>query len=204
MSDHDIPDTTNPLIGKVDSDAHTMLYSGQRFYYANVGKFEVTINTIAHHLARQNRWLGAMGADFYSVAEHSMLMSDYVYDNMAFPTNRQRLLAALGALMHDSEEFVTGDFPSPLKVLIPELSLYGNWLRSVIFQAFEIPAWTYTMVKPLDLRIRKTEAEYVKNGDTLFPDLERLDVKLKFLAPPAAEYQFLLLFHAITKELRYS
>jgi hypothetical protein len=204
MTDPLTPIKINPLIGRVNSDAHTMLYSGQRFYYTDVDKFDISIEVIAHHLARQCRWLGAMDAEHYSVAEHSSHMAGYVWHYMPFPTKRQRMLAVIAALLHDAEEFVTGDFPSPLKVLIPELSLYGDYLRGEIFNRFGIPWYNYEIVKPLDYRIRKTEAEHVENGHLLFENIERLDVHLMFMSAIAAEKMFMSLWDEAQHELRLS
>lgn len=64
------------------------------------------IEDVARALSAQPRWAGAT-RPFYSVAEHSVMVSHLVPEALAFD-----------GLMHDAEEFVTGDWPSPLKVLI--------------------------------------------------------------------------------------
>lgn len=63
------------------------------------------ISDIALCLASQPRWGGA-ARPWYSVAEHSVMVSRLVPDELAF-----------AALMHDSEEFL-GDWPSPIKVML--------------------------------------------------------------------------------------
>ncbi|MBP2290375.1 hydrolase [Azospirillum rugosum] len=63
------------------------------------------ITDIAQCLASQPRWGGA-ARPWYSVAEHSVMVSRLVPPPLAF-----------SALMHDSEEFL-GDWPSPVKVLL--------------------------------------------------------------------------------------
>ncbi|MCW2243055.1 hydrolase [Azospirillum canadense] len=63
------------------------------------------ITDIAQCLAAQPRWGGA-ARPWYSVAEHSVMVSRLVPPPLAF-----------SALMHDSEEFL-GDWPSPVKVLL--------------------------------------------------------------------------------------
>lgn len=63
------------------------------------------ISDIAQCLASQPRWGGA-ARPWYSVAEHSVMVSRLVRPQLAF-----------AALMHDSEEFL-GDWPSPVKVLL--------------------------------------------------------------------------------------
>lgn len=194
--------TVNPLAGRVNADAHTMLYSGNKFFYTAVSDHDIIITDIAHHLARMGRWLGAMTVEHYSVAEHSWLMADYLYRSGGWLSNMQRALVALGALMHDSEEYVTGDFPSPLKILVPELAVYGDYLRGRIFNKFNIPMWTYPIVKPFDYRIRKTEAVFVRNGHKLFPETEALVVDLKFWPPREAEFKFLTMYDNLVLEIK--
>lgn len=63
------------------------------------------ITDIAQCLASQPRWGGA-ARPWYSVAEHSVMVSRLVPPSLAY-----------SALMHDSEEFL-GDWPSPVKVLL--------------------------------------------------------------------------------------
>jgi len=181
-----------------------MLYSGHQFYYASVHKKDILMLDIAHHLARMGRWLGAMNVEHYSVAEHSWLMADYMYNyegGLVSHDPHGRALLALAALMHDSEEYVTGDFPSPLKVLIPELSVYGDYLREMIYDVFNIPYNMYYAVKAFDYRIRKTEAEYVRNAERLFPDIEALPVNLRLWGPAEAEMEFLDMYNMLIKEL---
>jgi 5'-deoxynucleotidase YfbR-like HD superfamily hydrolase len=63
------------------------------------------IADIALCLASQPRWGGA-ARPWYSVAEHSVMVSRLVPPELAF-----------AALMHDCEEFL-GDWPSPVKVML--------------------------------------------------------------------------------------
>jgi len=64
------------------------------------------IEDLARALAYQPRWNGATTA-FYSVAEHSVMASRLVSPALAYD-----------ALMHDAEEALTGDLPTPIKNLI--------------------------------------------------------------------------------------
>lgn len=63
------------------------------------------IEDIALCLASQPRWGGA-ARPWYSVAEHSVMVSRLVPPHLAY-----------AALMHDCEEFL-GDWPSPVKVML--------------------------------------------------------------------------------------
>jgi hypothetical protein len=64
------------------------------------------ITDIARALAYQPRWAGATRL-FYSVAEHSVLVSRLVPPHCAFD-----------GLMHDCEEAIIGDVPSCVKTLL--------------------------------------------------------------------------------------
>ena len=63
------------------------------------------IEDIAQCLSAQPRWGGAT-RPWYSVAEHSVMVSRLVPPDLAYD-----------GLMHDCEEFI-GDWPSPVKVLL--------------------------------------------------------------------------------------
>lgn len=62
------------------------------------------VEDVAKALAYQPRWCGAT-RQFYSVAEHSVMVSHLVPAPIAYH-----------ALWHDAIEFIQGDWPSPLKV----------------------------------------------------------------------------------------
>lgn len=64
------------------------------------------VEDVARALAYQPRWCGATKS-FYSVAEHSVMVSRLVPETFAYD-----------ALWHDSLEFIQGDWPSPLKVYL--------------------------------------------------------------------------------------
>lgn len=64
------------------------------------------VEDVARALAYQPRWCGAT-KHFYSVAEHSVMVSRLVPGTLAYH-----------ALWHDAIEFIQGDWPSPLKVYL--------------------------------------------------------------------------------------
>lgn len=64
------------------------------------------VEDVARALAYQPRWCGAT-KQFYSVAEHSVMVSRLVPEPLAYH-----------ALWHDAIEFIQGDWPSPLKVYL--------------------------------------------------------------------------------------
>ena len=64
------------------------------------------VEDVARALAYQPRWCGAT-RQFYSVAEHSVMVSRLVPAALAYD-----------ALWHDCIEFLQGDWPSPLKLYL--------------------------------------------------------------------------------------
>lgn len=75
---------------------------------ASMAHNEPTISEIAHALAQINRFTGHCSRP-YSVAEHSLLVSDLAERAGATP------IVQLAALMHDAHEAYTGDVSSPVK-----------------------------------------------------------------------------------------
>lgn len=117
----------------------------------------IEIQDIAHHLARICRYNGA--PDWYSVAEHSVLLSEYVE---AMPkwgevTNfYSKWQDCLTMLLHDSSEAYMGDWSKPM-TNIP--TVYQAWeylefkLNGVISQALDIRVEKLEYMDELDKRI---------------------------------------------------
>lgn len=77
--------------------------TGRQFWPADPRLGDVVIEDIAHSLAHQCRFAGHT-REFYSVAQHSVLVS-----RLCSPANR------LAGLLHDSTEAYTQDIIKPLK-----------------------------------------------------------------------------------------
>ena len=87
---------------------HITLYSGIHFNPKNFTEYDFQATDIAHSLALTCRFRGH-SKRFYSVAEHSCHVHDFVYGL----TEDYRQAAA--ALFHDAAEAYVGDTPGPLK-----------------------------------------------------------------------------------------
>lgn len=89
--------------------------NGRKYWPLSPNPDEVHIEVIAHHLATRARYNGATqhvvygDRIFYSVAEHSIYVSRYIYEHL----NRPDL--ALEGLLHDGSEAFNGDLIRPLK-----------------------------------------------------------------------------------------
>lgn len=86
-------------------------YSGIAFDLKNPRPELVSGRDIAHHLANQCRFKGGTRS-FYSVAQHTVLGARIIAP--AF----KKLFT-----FHDSPEYVVGDWPRPMKVLMKELGI---------------------------------------------------------------------------------
>lgn len=91
------------------------MLSGRRLDLLNPQACDVEIEDIAHGLARVARWNGqTVGDHAYSVAEHSLLVTDILLRlNPEAPVAWQ-----MAALLHDAPEYVIGDLISPFKAAI--------------------------------------------------------------------------------------
>lgn len=106
-----------------DRGPYLNTWSGISFHLLTPTPDEVLLEDIAHHLAFQSRSTGAVTRD-YSVAQHSLLVCDLVIEDLNSQVKYTRLKLAriaMKALLHDAEEYVTGDVNKPLKTLLAPL-----------------------------------------------------------------------------------
>lgn len=82
------------------------VYSGKPFSLTDPRPEDIRIEDIAHALSLLCRWNGHL-REFYSVAEHCVLVSRLVPDEWA-----------LQGLLHDAAEAYIGDLSSPLKYVM--------------------------------------------------------------------------------------
>jgi hypothetical protein len=121
-----------------------MLHSGCIFDLANPEASEIAVEDIAHGLAHTCRFAGQCDA-FYSVAEHSVLVSQIVPQ------------AGLAALFHDAAEAFIGDMSRPLKQLLPEYTKIEKQIERAIFHRFGIDWPAPADVKTADYRVMAAE-----------------------------------------------
>ena len=100
---------------------------GQFFDYNHPDRYTFDIEVIAHALSNLCRY-GGHSRKFYSVAEHSVLVSRVVPAKLA-----------LCGLLHDASEAFVGDMPSPLKAMCASYRTIENRVQSAIASSFDIP-----------------------------------------------------------------
>lgn len=128
-------------------DATIQTANGHYFDYATACADRVDIETVAHSLSNICRFTGHC-REFYSVAQHCVLMSVY-----AVPPQH-----ALWALMHEAGEPMCGDMNKPLKLLLPDYSrIEGKVQRAVLIQFGLDPDAVPSSIKPADHIMLATE-----------------------------------------------
>ena len=153
-------------------------YSGGRFYPLDPQPGEIDRGDIAHALSLLCRYGGHVDR-FYSVAEHCVLMSQFVEPEHALAT-----------LLHDATEAFVVDVPRPLKRVLRDYGAIEAAVWNAICQKFRIAADLPESVKDADNRILLTErtalmprAERWSQDDEYSP----LPVTIQCWSPSVAE-----------------
>lgn len=175
-------------------------YTGKRFWPLEPVASEIDIRDIAHALSQNCRWTGHC-KDFYSVAQHCVLCSYVVPENLA-----------LTALMHDASEAYLSDLSRPVKHS-PELTGYRvaeQKLEQLLAENFGLVFPYPPEIKMADNRMLYTERRDLLVGsvewttdkqDVLgFEGNDRLpyDFRITAWSPKEAEQVYLERFHSLT------
>lgn len=153
--------------------------------------YDYDIEEIAEALSNLCRYTGHV-KKFYSVAEHSVLVSHLVPPRLA-----------LTALLHDSSEAFLGDVSSPLKKLLPEYKVIENRVQEAIANYYSIPYPFPEEIHEADKRMYWNERTNVAPGpkDTLWHTEFRAARKVQAsgMKPLMAKRFFLSRFKEITE-----
>jgi hypothetical protein len=147
---------TNP--DKVDLPArYFRTFTGRRVHFLAPSPDEIDIDDIAHSLSYQCRFLGHTDG-FYSVAQHSVLVSELVPEG-----------DALWGLLHDTAEAYLGDLPAPIK-REPGMCAYRateDRLLEAVALRFGLPPKVPKSVRQADRVVLATEFRDVTTVDDL-------------------------------------
>lgn len=204
--------------------AWTQTYTGKKFFPLKPSTDDVSTIDIARALSMQCRFNGHIKR-FYSVAEHSVLVSRIVeerYNAAAqgrWPYDRDdpysRAKCAnivLKALLHDASEAYLGDMVRPLKML-PELEAFrriDSDVQVVIEAVFvdEVPDWANDLIRGADNDILGSEAEWLLVDGPLPgwwkippPDPKLMPAMLTECPPKEAERLFHARFDELTRRI---
>lgn len=169
-------------------------YSGKAYWPADPHFREVFIEDIAHALSMMCRYAGHC-SEFYSVAEHSLIVSHMVPEEHA-----------LSALLHDATEAYVVDVPRPVKVMLTNYAdlEWHNWV--VICQKFGLPFKMDPSIKQADndiLLLEKTRLlgsspreDWLVGHVPVATALPK-DIEITCDPPGVAEMAFLTRFHQL-------
>lgn len=165
-------------------------YTGVQFWPMDPRPEEIVIDDIAHALSNCCRYAGHC-REFYSVAEHSVLVSEVVPPEHAFQ-----------ALLHDATEAYLVDVPRPLKRYLTNYHEIEDTLWKAIAKRFGIPEELHPSIKEADNAVLLAEAEQIMGPKPAPWNIEgkAADVKVRCNSPWLARNRFMLRFTELRME----
>lgn len=155
-------------------------WSGARVDVFNPDPATLRIVDIAHGLANKCRFNGHT-CSWYSVAQHSVLVSQLVPEDLA-----------LAALLHDAAEAYLPDMPSPIKARLPGFDQVEAGLMQAIAEQFRLPWPMPEAVAIADRRIVADEAFHFMGDPGDWPSLPTpVGVSIRGESPEVAKQSFL-------------
>lgn len=131
-------------------------HTGQKVVPSNIETVKLSLEDIAHHLTKVQRYGGALPLDrYYSVAEHSIHMAEYAL-RCRVPN---RIDIARFCLMHDASEAYLGDMVSGLKRILPDYKEIEKRLETQIELKYKLDRKYKKQVKVIDTRILLDEVK---------------------------------------------
>ena len=174
---------------KLDENAWIQTYTGKKFCPLHIKSEDICIEDIAHALSLQCRFSGHCNK-FYSVAQHSVLVSSFCSES-----------ERLHGLLHDASEAYIADICAPLKCL-DQLTGYRELeaiIQTAIYSKFRLDPIGPSGVKRADQTVLSIEARSlmsrVLSGWQL--SLPILPLEIIPLLPTEAENLFLSTFCAL-------
>lgn len=173
-----------------------MTASGEDFWFLNPAPETILIEDIAAALSKICRYTGHC-RHFYSVAQHSVIVSHLVPEEQA-----------LEGLLHDASEAYLGDMSAPLKRQLPEYQEIEGIVESAIAKKFGLMynldlGWP-SAVKRADIQVLALEKKLLlpesKTPWGILDGVECPDEKLLHHCwqPVVAELRFLQQFVELT------
>jgi uncharacterized protein len=186
-----------PRAADADLGGWMQTRSAKAYHFEHPQQSSIVIGDIAHALSNICRYGGHSRA-FYSVAEHSVLVSLVV--EKTHPEH------AFAALMHDATEAYVGDVPRPLKALLgrayAELEK-AAWLA--ICRKFGINPFLHECVKAADNAVLLAEKDVLLDEPpipwTWAAGLTPADVAINCWIPRVAKMVFIDRFRELRERL---
>jgi hypothetical protein len=169
---------------------------------------DIAIEDIAHSLANQCRFTGHTN-QFYSVAQHSYLVSKHVESQLSFELDHNKI--CLWGLLHDGSEAYLADIARPIKRYEGDFGkIYSeieDRLTKAIAEKFELPYPIPDIVMESDLVVFNAEVRdlmpehpvfdrWVAEAEEIWPE------KIIPWPPTEAKNQFLWRYEELTKGVK--
>lgn len=171
--------------------------TGRAFYPLSPRAEDISATDIAHSLSMQCRYNGHV-KKFFSVAEHCVLMSDWILEQPRrewTAGNMRRADFALWALLHDAAEAYIGDMVRPLKLHMPDYRAVDDAVTAVIAERFHLAGTALPpAVKMVDTRILLDERAALLTaspGEWAIGETQPLGVIIRGWSPEEAKIEYL-------------
>ena len=162
-------------------------YTGKKFYALDPQPDDIDIRDIAHALSNLCRF-GGHSPMFYSVAEHSVLVSE------AVPVKD-----ALWGLLHDASEAYLCDIPRPFKQYLINYKELEECIQRAIGDAFGLSWPIPDSVHFIDRNIVATEANQLWQSELEWTkEYHKINVICDLLTPVQANALFIEKFYELT------
>ena len=169
--------------------------SGRHFDFVDPQPDQIDLLDIAQALANECRYTGHVRR-FYSVAQHSVLVSRIV------PTH-----LALEGLLHDPAEAYCKDIPRPLKHMLPDYRAVEARIDRAIRARFGLPEQESAEVKRADIILLATERRDLMPADdtpwAILDGVTPLERRITALRPDRAQAMFLKRWVDLTTRARH-
>lgn len=188
------PGTTsaNPSAGRVPAAVpfgDIVMASGHYFSLTRPSTSNFTIEDIAHALANLCRFTGHC-REFYSVAQHSVIVSEIVPPHLA-----------LAGLLHDAAEAFIGDVARPLKRMLPDYRKIEERIETVVWERFGLPPHRTPEIHHADQVALATERrDLLSEREREWPLLGSIEPRSEIiipLSPSEARIEFLRRYEAL-------
>jgi hypothetical protein len=144
----------------VKTNAWVQTVSGKAFYPFEPTADMICIEDIAHGLSHLCRFAGQT-RDFYSVAQHSIMVNDVLATFAAVGEldSEQRRRLRLAALLHDAAEAFIVDLPTPIKAHVGGYKELELGVMAAVAKRFDIDPslFEHPLVKLADMTMLATE-----------------------------------------------